>query len=150
MANDLRFCWNILCIRQGFEDRGMLETSLEPEQLKTLVSGFSSKNQRLIHQHQVGANPGLFKTRIYERGYKSRGYPPGVTRKSWSDGPMRFHVLLGTWNKKKHVTGFELQQTDTREMPRRGEEANLMEKLEENASVNVSQVASVWKAILGA
>lgn len=59
-------------------------------------------------------------------------------------------MLLGTWNKKKHVTGFELQQTDTREMPRRGEEANLMEKLEENASVNVSQVASVWKAILGA
>ena len=35
-------------------------------------------------------------------------------------------------------------------MPVRREEANLMEKLEENANVNVSQVASTWKAILGA
>ena len=36
-----------------------------------------------------------------------------------------------------------------RGMPIRGEEANLMEKLEENTSVNVSQAASALKAILG-
>lgn len=63
---------------------------------------------------------------------------------------MGFHVLFGTWNKKKHVTDFYLKLIDAREMPRREEEANLMEKLEENASVNVSQVASTGKAILGA
>ena len=34
-------------------------------------------------------------------------------------------------------------------MPIRGEEANLMEKLEENTSVNVSQAASALKAISG-
>lgn len=32
----------------------------------------------------------------------------------------------------------------------RGEEANLMEKLEENTSVNVSKVTCALKAILGA
>ena len=36
-----------------------------------------------------------------------------------------------------------------RGMPIRGEEANLMEKLEENTNVNVSQAASTLKAILG-
>lgn len=36
------------------------------------------------------------------------------------------------------------------ETPLKGGEANFMEKLEENTSVNVSQAASALKAILGA
>lgn len=44
-----------------------------------------------------------------------------------------------------------LYQIATREIPiKRGNEANLVEKLEENNSVNVTQVASTLKAMLGA
>lgn len=63
---------------------------------------------------------------------------------------MWFHILFGTWYKNKRVTHLCLQQIDTREMSIRGEEANFMEKIEENTSVNVSQVARALKAILGA
>lgn len=58
-----------------------------------------------------------------------------------------FHISSGIWFKKKYVADSYLQQTDTREIPIRGKEANFMEKLEENTSVNVSHVASALKAI---
>lgn len=60
----------LLHIRKGFETRGMLAASLGQEWLKNLVPAFSLKNQRLINQDKLSANPWLSAVKIYERGQK--------------------------------------------------------------------------------